>query len=81
MKEDEDDSGEAEEPPENNAGKQEESLPDAGEENEELEWARRHVPEEPSGPCLVFRKTELHDRPPGSRKYRAGIPDISRVPV
>jgi len=26
----------------------------------------RHVPEERSGPSLVFRKTELHDRPPGT---------------
>jgi hypothetical protein len=50
----------------------------AGQENEELEWARRHMPEEPvssgkspAGPedrqepaGEVFRKTELHNAPP-----------------
>lgn len=37
----------------------------AGRENEELEWARRHVPEDPvSRPIRsVFRKTELHGTP------------------
>jgi len=38
--------------------------------NEELEWARRHVPQGWSGPHNVFRKTELHDRPPGTGAHR-----------
>lgn len=33
-------------------------LPEAGQENDELEWARRHIPEEPV-PRMVERKTEI----------------------
>jgi len=38
--------------------------------NEELEWARKHVQQVWSSPGEVFRKTELHDRPPGSGGFR-----------
>ena len=40
----------------------------AGQENEELEWGRRHVPEEPRPVTSVFRKTELHGAPTASRR-------------
>ena len=65
MKTDEE-SGEADEPPEEPPSSECSSKKSEREENEELQWARRHVPEERSGPGLVFRKTELHDRPPGT---------------
>ena len=65
-----DDSEEADEPPGNYFDEPEKSTNNASEENEELQWARRHVPQGGSGPRLVFRKTELHDRPPGFRSYR-----------
>jgi len=65
-----DDSEEADEPPGNNSGEPEKTPNNAREENEELQWARRHVPQGGSGPRLMFRKTELHDRPPGFRSYR-----------
>jgi hypothetical protein len=59
-------SEEAEEPPE--------EPPCRGngteEENSELEWARRHVDLGWSGPNAVFRKTELHDRPPGTGRFK-----------
>ena len=66
-----DDSGETEAPPEKPPSS--ESIAKTSEriENEELEWARRHVPPGRSSPHLVFRKTELHDKPPGSRLNRA----------
>ena len=70
MKTDED-SGEADEPPEDPPWRECSAKKSEREENEELQWARRHVPEGYSGPSLVFRKTELHDRPPGSRAYQA----------
>ena len=44
MKTDED-SEEAEEPPGNHSGNQKNSVSNANKENEELQWARRHVPE------------------------------------
>jgi hypothetical protein len=66
-----DDSGEAEEPPEEPPSSEGSARTSECEGNEELQWARRHVPQGSCGPCLVFRKTELHDRPPGSRSYRA----------
>lgn len=66
-----DDSGEADEPPEEIPSSKCIAKKSEREENEELQWARRHVPEEWSGLRLVFRKTELHDRPPGSRPCRA----------
>ena len=64
-------SGEADELPATNPQEPEKFLPGMCEENEELNWARRQVPEERSGLRFVFRKTELHDKPPGSRSYRA----------
>ena len=70
MKTDEE-SGEADEPPEEPPCSECNAKKSEREENEELQWARRHVPEGYSGPSLVFRKTELHDRPPGSRAYQA----------
>jgi hypothetical protein len=70
MKPDEE-SGEADEPPEEPPCSQYSTKKSERVENEELKWARRHVPEGYSGPGLVFRKTELHDRPPGSRAYQA----------
>lgn len=62
------DSGEAEQPP----GKIPCQETETGErdENDELEWARKHVQQGGSGPDEVFRKTELHDRPPGSAGFR-----------
>ncbi len=39
------------------------------EESSEIEWARRHVDQGVSAPQAVFRKTELHDRPPGTRGF------------
>jgi len=70
MKTDEE-SGEADEPPEEPPCNECSSKKSERVENEELQWARRHVPEEWNGPRLVFRKTELYDRPPGSRAYQA----------
>jgi hypothetical protein len=69
-----DNSGEAEEPPEEHPRCESIAKISEHEKNEELQWARRHVPLGSSGPYLVFRKTELHDRPPGSRPYRAAAP-------
>jgi hypothetical protein len=79
-----DESEEAEEPPGNNSGNQEKSVADVNVENDELWWARRHDPGDQgmqpktrNGKTgtrkksrLVFRKTELHDRPPGARADR-----------
>lgn len=66
-----DNSGEADEPPEESPRNEGSVKKSEHEENEELEWARRHVPKDRSGPRPVFRKTELHDKPPESRSYRA----------
>jgi hypothetical protein len=66
-------SEEADEPPEEPPRDEGIAKKSEHEENEELEWARRNVPEDGSGPRLVFRKTELHDKPPGSRSYRAAV--------
>jgi hypothetical protein len=66
-----DDSGEADELPKEPPSSECIAKTCEREENEELRWARRHVPEGWSGLRLVFRKTELHDKPPGSRSYRA----------
>ena len=65
-----DDSEEADEPPEETPSSEGSAEKIEREENEELQWACRHVPEEWSGQRLVFRRPELHDRPPGSRLYR-----------
>jgi hypothetical protein len=82
MKTDEN-SVEAEEPPGNNSGEQKIPAAQVNEENEELKWARKHEPGDPvqqpkprkiptraKKKRLVFRKTELHDRPPGARADR-----------
>jgi hypothetical protein len=66
-----DDRGEADELPKEPQSSECSATICEREENEELRWARRHVPEGWSGLRLVFRKTELHDKPPGSRSYRA----------
>jgi hypothetical protein len=71
-----DDSEEAEEPPEKLPSGLQITAPGECKENEELEWARRHVPEDYSGPRLVFRKTELHDKPPGSRLYQVATATV-----
>ena len=67
------DSGEADKPPKKPPCR--ETDTGVSDENEELEWARKHVQQGWSGPDNVFRKTELHDRPPGSGGFRptAGI--------
>jgi hypothetical protein len=57
----------------------------AGRMNEELEWARRHVPEEPVPVRSVFRKTGLHGtsraRTPGEKnRRRKKIIDESQKP-
>lgn len=67
MKTDED-SGEADEPPEEPPCRKTETG--VSDENEELAWAQKHVNQEWSGPGVVFRKTGLHDRPPGSGGFR-----------
>jgi hypothetical protein len=45
-----------------------------GQENEELEWGRRHIPDEPPFP-LADRVTALHDIPlaPGLEKFRKRV--------
>jgi hypothetical protein len=56
-----------------------------GRENEELEWARRHIPDDPVPVRSVFRKTELHGTPrartPGEKnRRRKKIIDESQKP-
>jgi hypothetical protein len=78
-----DTSGEAAKPPGENSGNTDEKIPDSVETYDELQWARRHDPGDPLNQPkirktkkgakkqrLVFRKTELRDRPPGARADR-----------
>jgi len=61
-------SGEAGEPPEKPPGR--ETDTGMSDENEEPEWARKHVLLEWPSLDEVFRKTGIHDRPPGSGGFR-----------
>lgn len=90
-------SGEAGELPATNPQEPEKFLPGICKEDDEPNRARRHLPEgparhglrqdtvpgpEPASGLALSRKTELHDKPPGSRSYRAatapatGCPDL-----